>query len=96
MTNCTCPTCGRPLPTDPAEQMIERLRDACRDNGYFITWDGYIAEKDAAALLDRKHGTLRSWRGMNRPLPYRKLSGRVQYRLVDIAALLISAEDIAD
>lgn len=96
MNNCTCHACGQPLPTDPAEQMIERLREACRDNGYFVTWDGYISEKDAAALLGKKHGTLRSWRGAHRPLMFRKLRGRVQYQLADVAALLISAEEIAD
>lgn len=96
MTTCTCPTCGQPLPTDPAEQMIERLRDACRDIGAFVTWDGFVSERTAAALLGREPGTLRNWRTTHRDLPFRKLHGRVQYQLSDIAKLIISADYVVD
>jgi len=90
---CTCPTCGKPLPASPAEQMIERLRDACRDMGAFVTWDDFVSERTAASLLSREPGTLRNWRTAHRPLSYRKLHGRVQYQLADIAALIIAADD---
>lgn len=90
--NCTCPTCGQPLPTDPAEQMVERLREACRVLGSFVTWDGFVSERTAAHLLGREPGTLRNWRGQHRPLPFRKLHGRVEYQLGDLANLLVDAE----
>lgn len=96
MTTCTCPTCGQPLPTDPIASMTERLREACRDNGYFVTWDNFVSERTAAAMLGREPGTLRNWRTAHRPLPFRKLHGRVQYQLADIAALIIAADDTGD
>ncbi|MFZ3206393.1 MAG: hypothetical protein WA161_21340 [Pseudomonas sp.] len=84
------------MPTDPIDQMVERLREACRDMGAFITWDGYVSENTAAKLLGRSTGTLRNWRCYDRPLRFRKLHGRVQYQLADIAALIISADDTGD
>lgn len=96
MTNCTCPTCGQPMPTDPIEQMSTRLQSACRDMGAFVTWDNFVSERIAASLLGREPGTLRNWRCGHRPLRFRKLHGRVQYQLADIAALLISADDVSD
>lgn len=96
MTTCTCPTCGQPLPADPVEHMTERLQSACRDMGAFITWDNFVSERTAAALLSREASTLRNWRTQHRPLPYRKLHGRVQYQLSDIAKLIISADYVVD
>lgn len=89
---CTCPTCGQPLPADSVEQMVDRLREVCRERGAFVSWDGHVSERTAAALLGREPGTLRNWRGQHRPLAFRKLHGRVQYGLADLARLLLAAE----
>lgn len=91
-----CPSCGRELPRDPVEEMIERLREACRERGAFVSWDGHVSERTAAALLGREMGTLRNWRSLHRPLKFRKLNGRIEYQLNELAQMLVNAESVGD
>lgn len=89
---CVCPACGQLLPADPVEVRVDALRSACQQTGWFVSWDGYVTERTAARLLGREPGTLRNWRGMHRPLRFRKLSGRIEYPLSELARLLLEAE----
>jgi hypothetical protein len=94
--NCLCPACGQPLPVDPVESRTDALRAACLELGLFVTWDDFVSERTAARMLGREPATLRNWRGLHRPLRFRKLSGRVEYPLAELARLLIEAEVIDD
>ncbi len=77
------PTCGSKL---------DQLTAACRDLGITISGDGWIREHGAARLLGRSAFTLRNWRYAERPLPYRILGGRIEYRLADLADWLDRTE----
>jgi hypothetical protein len=87
-----CPRCGFRLQGDePAVDPVETLRAWCREHGHHITADGCVYEDTAAALLDRAPATLKNWRCAGAGLlPFRRhgRSGRVRYRLVDLAELL--------
>lgn len=91
-----CPNCGQVLPRDPVDEMLERLREACQVRGLFVTWDDHVTERIAAELLGREMGTLRNWRSQHRPLKFRKLNGRIEYPLSELARMLVNAENIAD
>ena len=85
-TVCEC--CGQPLPDhDPVAQ----LRAWCEEHGHHVTPDGAVYEDAAAAILDRAPGTLRNWRGAGGGMvPFHRhgRTGRVRYRLSDLAELL--------
>jgi hypothetical protein len=87
--SATCPHCGQPMPErDP----VGELRRWCQANGHHVTADGAVYEDAAAAILDRSAGTLRNWRssGAGSALPFYRSgrTGRVRYRLTDLAELL--------
>ena len=87
----TCHCCGQRLPdAEPPPDPVAQLRAWCADNGHHVTADGSVYEHVAAAILDRAPGTLRNWRAAASPLPYVRhgRTGRVRYRLTDLAAML--------
>ena len=93
MSDC-CPTCGQRLPTDqaaPADR-VGQLRDWCVANGHHVGADDSVYEHVAALILDRSPGTLKNWRssGAGSALPFYRhgRTGRVRYRLTDLAELL--------
>jgi hypothetical protein len=71
---------------------VAGLRRWCAAHGHHVTADGSVYEDVAAALLDRSPGTLRNWRsaGAGSMLPFTRhgRTGRVRYRLADLAELL--------
>lgn len=69
---------------------LEQIRRWCEENGYLITADGAVYEDVAARLLDRAPGTLANWRTAGTGPPYYRSgrTGRVRYRLTDIAAII--------
>jgi hypothetical protein len=73
------------LPEAEIEAIADGLRNACRAAGAKIVGDDRVAEATAAMLVGREPGTLRNWRGLHQPIPFRKLAGRVSYRITDIA-----------
>ena len=84
-----CPYCdgtGRA----PSSDRLAELRAWCATNGHHVTPDGSVYEEAAAAILDRAPGTLRNWRVAGSPLPYFRhgRTGRVRYRLTDLAEML--------
>jgi hypothetical protein len=70
----------------PADRVAE-LRRWCRENGHAVLPDGSVYEQAAAAILDRAPGTLKNWRGRGDQLPFYRhgRSGRIRYRLTDLA-----------
>jgi hypothetical protein len=67
-----------------------QARSADRDLAILVTWDGHVIERDAARLLGKAPHTLKNWRDQHQPLPFRKLGGRVQYDLADLAGFISS------
>lgn len=93
-----CPTCGHPVtPVEPEQaDVLTLMRAACVMMGVQRTWDDHVSERDAAKLLRRSPSTLRNRRAMDRPLPFRKRGGRVEYALADLSAWGIDPTDGAD
>jgi hypothetical protein len=67
---------------------LDILTAACAEQAITVSADGYILESAAARLLGRSKTTLRNWRYEARPLPFRLLGGRIEYRLADLASFL--------
>lgn len=68
-----------------------RLLEWCRSSGRHVTADAAVYEEVAALLLDRSSGTLANWRALGGAgvAWYRAgRTGRVRYRLRDLAAYL--------
>jgi hypothetical protein len=66
----------------------QRLLAWCRAAGHHITADGGVYEEIAALILDRSPGTLQNWRSNGGAgVPWYR-SGRVRYRLRDLADYL--------
>jgi hypothetical protein len=76
---------------DAVEAKVLDLRIRCEGAGFGISGDGYVSEKAAAMLVRRSTFTLRNWRDGRRPLPCRKLNGRWEYDLAELARLLADA-----
>ncbi len=84
-----CPHCGGTghLPdTDP----VDALRRWCVERNIWVGPAGDVSEATAAVMLGRQPATLRSWRNVDGKLPYRKVAGRIRYRIDDIAKLIES------
>jgi hypothetical protein len=89
----TCPHCGGTLSAgltkgamdDPvaAELAVIRLEISVRE--IEISFDGYVAEKDAGRLVALEAKTLCNRRGTDEPIPYRKFGKKVQYHIEDLA-----------
>ena len=90
MNRCMC--CGQPLQpqheghADRVGERVEAMRQWCSDRGVWLGPADDVSEQTAAALLGRAPETLRSWRGTDQRLPFRKSGGRIRYALSDIAA----------
>jgi len=84
-----CPECGRPFAEPPVntapEDALSAMRAACIAMSIAVSWDLHIGEADAARLLRRAPSTLRNRRALDRPLPFRKRSRRIEYALADLA-----------
>lgn len=84
-----CPTCGREVSEQPDTTVFLRAR--CVDNGHFICADDAVHEDVAATLIDRAEGTLSNWRANGiAAIPFYRhgKTGRVRYRLADLATFL--------
>lgn len=81
-----------PEPSDipPEVAKLSALRVACDRMGFEITFDEYVTEAAAARLLNRKIKTLRNRRHLDQPIETRKVGGRVEYALADIARYLVA------
>jgi hypothetical protein len=77
-------------PPEPVAAKVEELKTACRELAIMVSWDSHVTEPAAAQLLGKAPTTLRNWRDQHRPLPFRKLGGRVQYDLADLAAYIVN------
>lgn len=78
----------------PATDPVAELRRWCAENGHAVAADGAVYEHVAAAILDRSPGTLRNWRargGAQLPFYRHGRTGRVRYRLADLADALEAA-----
>jgi len=86
MPSC-CPTCGHPIAAGDADarDALTLMRAAALMAGIQMTWDDHVTERDAARLLNRAPRTLRNRRALDRPLPFRKRAGRIEYALADLA-----------
>lgn len=67
---------------------LDALRATCIDRGFTLTGDGHVGRDDAAALLGISASTLRQ----NSGIPCRKMMGRMQYALHDLAEYLDGRE----
>ena len=86
---CTCPTCGQPLPRNPAMALatkVKQLRDECSRQQITITWDGLVNEPAACLLMGYSRDTLRRQIefGRNR-IPFTRRGNRRLYGLEDLA-----------
>ena len=90
--NGRCECCGQLLPNDPVAVKAAELADAARLAGMLVTFDNYINEGDAAALLGISEFTMRNRRLTDQPIPARKLGRRPQYSLHALAAFLVDGE----
>ena len=73
---------------EPNFGKLDQLRAACRDLQIPVSVDGFVLERDAAQLIGKAPHTLKNWRDQRRPIPFRKLGGRIQYDLAELAAFL--------
>jgi hypothetical protein len=89
---CSCPDC-QAARLDPIEAKALQLRQACTDFGIIVTVDGYVDEAGAARLLSRSRKTLKNQRHAGMAPPHRKLGKVAEYRLEDLAAALVEAEN---
>ena len=64
------------------------LHRAAESAGAFISGDGRVPEEVAAQLLGIAAGTLANQRRAGSGPPFFRVSGRVTYRLADLAALI--------
>lgn len=80
-----------PEPSDipPEVAKLSALRAACDRLGARVTWDEFVSEATAARLLNRKPKTLRNRRSIDRPIETRKVAGRIEYALRDIALYIV-------
>lgn len=83
-----CPTCGQPLPSDPAEAQAAAIRQWCRDNNVPILLGDCVRRSDAALYLGRAEKTLANWESVAQPLQVRRLNGRAYYEIRDLAAFV--------
>lgn len=67
---------------------LDALRAACVDRGLTLTGDGHVGRDDAAVLLGISVSSLRQSSG----IPCRKMMGRAQYALQDLAEYLDGRE----
>ncbi len=86
----TCPNCGHVLDAQPST--LDLLRQWCERNAKYVCADDAVFEDVAAEIVQRSPGTLTNWRSQcSGPQPYRHgATGRVRYRLRDLAAWLDS------
>jgi hypothetical protein len=85
-----CPNCGHVVQPQPST--LDYLRGWCARSGKYVCADDAVFEDVAAEICGRSPGTLMNWRSQGiGPQPYRHgATGRVRYRLRDIAAWLDS------
>lgn len=85
-----CPHCGGTGRAPARPGVVEQLRQWCAQNGHHLSPDGSVFEHVAAEILGRSPGTLRNWRSAGSSLPYQRhgRTGRVRYRITDLAAML--------
>lgn len=62
----------------------------CRSLDIAISPDGFISESGFAAIVGKSEYTVRNWRYISRPIPFRKIGRRIEYRSRDVAAFLAS------
>lgn len=86
---CNCPTCGQPLPVDPADLQADTIRAWCRDNNVPILLGDCVRRSDAATFLGRAEKTLANWEAVDSPIPVRRLNGRAYYEIRDLAAFVV-------
>lgn len=82
--------------SEAVEKCREILEAAASTAGVPITADGRVSESDAAVLLGVAPLTLRNWRLTTAPIPWHRIggpSGRVTYRLRDLAAHIEAARE---
>jgi hypothetical protein len=90
-----CPCChgtGYAPQAEPSE-LVEQLRDTCRERGTWISPDDRVRESAAAELLGLRPKTLENWRANGARLPFIKRAGRPLYALADLAAHIASSEN---
>lgn len=95
-TSDRCPCCGQPTPAQSST--LELLRQWAIDHGHHVCADDSVYEDCAALLIDRQPNTLSNWRsngGGNVPFRKNGRTGRVRYRLADLAAY-IDASGVTD
>jgi hypothetical protein len=95
MPDC-CPTCGHAIASlpDPDADALTLMRAACVTMQIVRSWDDHVSERDAAKLLNRSPKTLRNRRALDRPLPFRRRGGRVEYALIDVCRGTEMADEI--
>lgn len=84
------------MPDDDLQQRISatvtRLEAWCAEHGRWVSPDKRVREDVAAEILGMAPGTMRNRRAALAPvLPCYQVSGRVTYRLDDLAALVESS-----
>ena len=84
-----CPACGQMMPSDPAESYADSIRAWCRDHEVPILLGDCLRRSDTATFLGRAEKTLANWESVDKPIPVRRLNGRVYYEIRDIAAFLV-------
>lgn len=84
-----CPTCGQPMPSDPAEAQADAIRQWCRDNNVPILLGDCVRRSDAALYLGRAEKTLANWESVAQPIPVRRLNGRTYYEIRELAAFAV-------
>jgi len=67
------------------ESTLETFRQYVVDRGHQITPDGRVVEAVAADLVGRQPKTLGNMRNIGTGPRYYRISGRIEYRLQDLA-----------
>lgn len=87
-----CPTCTCAIHQEERiETKVLELKSHCQELEIYVSYDGWISEQSAGTLLQRTDKTIKNWRYSDRPLPFRKISGRIQYSLREIAILMLGS-----
>lgn len=90
MTRCDC--CGSALPAsfDAVQAKLDDLVVACEAAGVAVSFDGFVCEQAAAALLGWSKLTLRNRRLTDEPIPYRRIGRTPEYALRDLARFVLN------
>jgi hypothetical protein len=88
-----CECCGSRLSANQALQLkVEALTALIEAAAIQTTFDGFLDERAAAAVLACSPLTLRNRRLTDAPIPFRKLGRRAQYSVQDLAKFLLDTE----